>query len=318
MRGLLMTAFRCRACGDTSQPRRFTAREMMFGSRDSFEYQECAGCGSLQIAEIPPDLGRYYPAGYYAHQAQQPGSDPLPISWLKRQRAAYCLTGRGLVGRLAVRLLGRHYYYDWFRSAGIGLNDSVLDVGAGDGGLLLFMRREGFTRLLGIEPYAVEDVVYGNGVRVLKRRLQELDGKFDFIMFNHSFEHLADPLEALRQVKRLLSPGKPALVRVPVVPSYAWEQYGPDWVQLDAPRHLLVPSVAGMRSLAAQADLEVTGVEYDSDALQFWGSELYRRDIPLQERDQHPFPPEQMAGWSARAQELNREGRGDQACFYLR
>ncbi len=41
---------------------------MMFGTRESFTYQLCTACGSLQISDIPDDLSRYYPQGYYAHE----------------------------------------------------------------------------------------------------------------------------------------------------------------------------------------------------------------------------------------------------------
>src|SRR6476661_7449138 len=43
---------------------------MMFGTRDEFEYLECAECGTVQIAEIP-DLTAYYPQGYYSFDATE-------------------------------------------------------------------------------------------------------------------------------------------------------------------------------------------------------------------------------------------------------
>jgi hypothetical protein len=39
---------------------------MLYATREMFTYILCEGCGCLQIAEIPPDLGRFYPSHYYS------------------------------------------------------------------------------------------------------------------------------------------------------------------------------------------------------------------------------------------------------------
>ena len=53
----------CRICGG-SPGARHVAREMMYGTREAFGYFECSSCGCLQIAEVPADLARFYPADY--------------------------------------------------------------------------------------------------------------------------------------------------------------------------------------------------------------------------------------------------------------
>jgi hypothetical protein len=144
-------------------------------------------------------------------------------------------------------------------------------------------------------------------------------------MFHHSFEHLADPAETLRQVEARLAPGGRCLIRLPLADSEAWAQYGVDWVQLDAPRHLFLHTRRSLALLAEGAGLEIEAVEHDSYALQFWGSEQYRRDIPLMSEQSYRwgagapvFTTEQIAGWATESERLNREGRGDQAAVYLR
>ena len=62
------------------------------------------------------------------------------------------------------------------------------------------------------------------------------------------------------------------VIRIPIAGTHAWQTYGVDWVQLDAPRHLFLHTEDGMRSLAAGAGLQVTAVVHDSTAMQFWGS----------------------------------------------
>ncbi len=136
-------------------------------------------------------------------------------------------------------------------------------------------------------------------------------------MFHHSLEHVPDQLQTLRRARELMAPGGWCIVRIPVASSYAFKHYGVHWVQLDAPRHYFVHTTDSMSRLAAAAGLKLDHVIHDSTALQFWGSEAYRRDVPLGEA-RRLFSRSEMGGFERRAQALNRRGEGDQACFYLR
>ena len=54
----------------------------------------------------------------------------------------------------------------------------------------------------------------------------------------------------------------------------------------------------------------------DSSSFQFTGSEKYCRDIPLNAReDQEVFTEAELKNFAKRAQELNSQGKGDQAAF---
>jgi hypothetical protein len=136
---------------------------------------------------------------------------------------------------------------------------------------------------------------------------------------------MPDPAAALGEVRRLLRPGAFALIRIPLAGSFAWREYGPDWVQLDAPRHLHLHTLASMRLLAERASFEVDRVEFDSTGFQFWGSEQYRRGIALFDARSYAvaprravFSPAEIGAFEVRAEELNRSGEADSACFYLR
>ena len=120
-----------------------------------------------------------------------------------------------------------------------------------------------------------------------------------------------------------MAPGRFVLIRIPVV-SAAWGEYGVDWVQLDAPRHLYLHTEKSLGLLADQAGFRITNVDYDSWSFQFWGSEQYRMDIPLRDPRSYAVDPSrssftsaQMSAFQARAEEWNRDRRGDQACFFL-
>jgi SAM-dependent methyltransferase len=240
----------------------------------------------------------------------------------------YFLTGSNAIGRFVVNQkpwVAAHYPESMrYFPLGIDFDSRILDFGCGNGRLLQSLHYFGFKDLTGADAFIDGDIEYPTGVKIFKRDLGELEPAFDLIMLHHSFEHLPDPDRILREIGRLLAPNKYALVRIPVV-NYAWEKYGVNWVQLDPPRHLFLYTEQSFRDLCKRAGLKVERVIYDSSAFQFWGSEQYERDIPLTDPRSHNdpergsvFSPEQIDAWELEAKELNLEGRGDQACFYLR
>ena len=312
----------CRICNNLAGNEIFTAREMMFGTRDEFDYFECARCGCLQIDAIPPDLSPYYPPEYYSF------SLPRPVSlkrYFQRQHTRFTLGQSGAIGWLLSRKYRPPEYVQWVKRAGVAFEDAILDVGCGAGQLLMAMHITGFEDLTGIDPYLAKEVSLGRGLQILRKSMAELDRRFDFIMLHHSFEHLADPLAALKQIRSLLKPEGRVLIRVPVAGSYAWRAYGVDWVQLDAPRHFFLPTSQSLELLAGQAGFSITDITYDSTAFQFWGSEQYRRGIALRSERSYGVNPrnsiftaDEIREFENHAARLNENGEGDQACFYLR
>jgi hypothetical protein len=143
-------------------------------------------------------------------------------------------------------------------------------------------------------------------------------------MLHHTIEHVPGPLETLRGCVRLLATHGRIVVRAPTVSSEAWRTYREQWVQLDAPRHLSIPSRDGMTSLARRAGLRVESVKDDSTGFQFWGSEQNRLGITLTDprslmvgRDRSPFGAGQIREWERRAADLNRRSDGDQVAWSL-
>ena len=77
----------CRICQAQSAAQTVSAREMMFGTREAFAYWRCAPCGTLQIAGIPADPGRFYAASAY-YSFNNSRAVPWHRNLLKRLAAA--------------------------------------------------------------------------------------------------------------------------------------------------------------------------------------------------------------------------------------
>ena len=312
----------CRICNSSQVLGRHEAREMMTGTREAFGYFQCADCLCLQIDEIPADLARHYEGGYYSYA--EAGRKRNPIKrWTTRTRDRWAVFGGSALGR---RLYQRSPLIELhaLQPLRLGLESRVLDVGCGAGYLVFALGELGMQHAIGVDPFLPAPIVYDNGVVVKKQTLEQTDGPWDAIMFHHSFEHLVDPKAVLQQVAERLAPGGQCLLRVPVVSSLAWQQYGVDWVQLDAPRHLYLFAHESIRHLAAATGFELEGIRHDSTGFQFWGSEQYKMGIPLQDARSHArspgalFSAAQIADFERRSAELNAAQQGDQAAFYLR
>jgi SAM-dependent methyltransferase len=313
--------FECVACGGSSRGAAVDVAEMMLGTRDRFRYETCAGCGSLQLVEPPADMARYYPRTEYVPftgAGRRPG---LRRVLALRDRASY--RGHGpahwIFARFGILEPGivavGHY--------SLPPETRLLDVGCGGGSLVSGLARNGWTRLTGLDPYARPELLAP--ARFVAADLTGITSEpFDLIVFNHSLEHLFDPRAALAKARELLADGGHVLVRIPIAAD-AWRRYGPHWFQIDAPRHLFVPTVAGIEQLVARAGLRIADVQFDSDEGQYRVSEQYARGISLRER---PYPTSvdlvrrvvapAVRRQRAAARRANEARTGDQASFLLR
>ena len=197
----------------------------------------------------------------------------------------------------------------------INFESSILDVGSGVGNLIMEMREYGFQHLTGVDPFIAQDID-NNGVKVLKRNLQDVEGQYDLVMLHHSFEHMANPAEVFDKLSGLVQQDGRILIRIPVADCQAWEKYGINWVELDPPRHFFLHTKKSIDILAQGAGLQVEAVIYDSSNFEIIGSEKWSRDIPSNSPED-PFTSEEKKAFTKEVEVLNETGRACRACFYL-
>ncbi len=318
----------CRVCGASEGFTAHLAREMMFGLGGSFRYLECRACDSLQIETIPADLGSYYGGGYYSMQPRsEPGMRTGLKAWLAHVYVQRQLRSpESLPSHLLRKVLPEPTEWSQFKNylqdSGLRtFDDPILDVGCGSSPhRLAAFRRLGFRAVLGVDPFVDGDLEY-EGVPVRKRSIQECEGRFAWIMFHHSLEHMPDPVDALRAAFNRLRPGGRCLVRVPVVGGWMWRRFGVDWVEFDAPRHLHLMSPQGLAAAASSAGFTVLRSFHESEGWEIAWSEAYRRGVTMSgERSgkiEEIFTSEVLRGFSARAQELNVLHIAGRAAFVL-
>ncbi len=319
---------KCKVCGDTGKHVTYQSREMMYGTRESFDYFQCSNCECLQIKEVPKDMGKYYPAEYYSYNFNPPEEANRT---LKSKLRCFRNQGRITGKPLAAKLLNQFYPFDRSWDAQvipstilsflikykIALDATILDIGCGSGELLFQMGKLGYKNLTGLDPFSKDNLVSGN-VKILKENLFDHSESYDLIMFHHSFEHVDDPHGIMIKLKRMLKREALVLIRIPTVSSYAWDHYRENWMQLDAPRHFYLHSHRSLRTLVEKYHFNILELICDSDSKQFWGSEMYLRNIPLykniSERNnpEDVFSKELMDDFRNQSEVLNQQGKGDQ------
>jgi SAM-dependent methyltransferase len=282
---------------------------------------ECSACDSIQIMDIPAELERYYPENY-----RRPVGKPNQVGMLLRKlRGAFVRGARwNIVGGLVLRLT-RPGWAEWMTRTHAQADSRILDVGCGEGLLLEALSAAGYRDLTGIDPFVEPIDGPTSTVRIHRRTIDQESGKYDIVMLHHSIEHIPDPAGAMRHVRRLLAPGGWALIRTPVAGSYGWRTYRENWLGLDPPRHLLVPSIEGMQHLAEQAELDIESISFDSTGCCYVVSELWAsgKSLPYPRRPWEKRAVEMCGAQRvAQLQQLSREriraGDGDHAVYYLR
>lgn len=301
---------------------------MALGIRETFRYEYCQGCGSLQIAEIPADLGKYYPASrYYAYQGDSRGLEAAA-----RRIARTLWWGTALLAPeplfavvCAIPQFGsrmRTNRLRGLRGQRIPSTARIADVGGATGQILGILRSLGFRHLTSVDPFSPVSGVH-HGIRFIKSELGDVDEPFDLIMYHHSLEHVPDLERELRAANERLNPDGRLLVRMPLLPNEGFDTYGPNWVEIDAPRHLHIPSRSALRMITARCGLKVVASGSDTQEFEFWASEAYALGITLPEasavrRGLRRYLSRDMRAQRRRADRLNAEDRGGRGWFLFR
>ena len=139
---------------------------------------------------------------------------------------------RWLQGRIALRTDPLSALRD--RRPGRGL-----DVGCGRGDLAALLIGRGWT-MTGVEPSpAACAAAAGRGVDARCGTLTTVPleaGAYDAVVFQHSLEHIIDPVGALRTVAAALAPGGLVLITVPNFGGWQARRFGGFWFHLDQSR----------------------------------------------------------------------------------
>jgi SAM-dependent methyltransferase len=217
----------CPLCGGHEFFEVVRAPDPHYGVPGLFPIFRCRDC-SLQFLNPQPTpdfLATAYPSDYYSYTLRQ-----LPTGWRAYRRKLTRLL------RYIIAFEAGKTGDPTFERPG-----RMLDIGCGAGDFLLEMRARGW-EVHGVEmsKRAAEAGRQQGGLDIFGGTLRDArfpDGHFDYIRSNHSFEHIDNPREVLKEIRRIIKPGGKLFIGVPNIASMPARLFQSYWYNLGPPTH---------------------------------------------------------------------------------
>jgi SAM-dependent methyltransferase len=262
---------RCVVCGHDGAIRYDDLSDRIFGAPGRWRIRACGnpGCGSLWL-DPRPTLAEIHKAysTYYTHESAAEESLRKRLVRLLTQARAEVVYARGkghLPWPLSPVLCALAGWYP-------GLNEHLdlmirymkppqtpsllLDVGCGDGEALALLKTIGWN-VMGLEfdPKAAQ-AARARGIEVREGDLAAAsfpEATFDAVTSSHVIEHVYEPLEFLRESRRVLKASGTVIAVTPNADGWTHFRYGRDWRGLEPPRHLCIFTERALAALAESA-----------------------------------------------------------------
>jgi 2-polyprenyl-3-methyl-5-hydroxy-6-metoxy-1,4-benzoquinol methylase len=240
------------------RPGNVRALDRLVTGEGPFGVVECKACEfALTTPQLSgEELGHYYADAYYEDFYEHSGGD----------KEGLLVRLRGVVRRRGAR---RRYSRPPFRFDGVR-RGRLLDVGCGSGELLEHFAAQGW-QPYGIDPSrAAAEAARRRGAEAHEGTLQDHPWQgetFEAITFQHSLEHVIDPVAELERARALLAPGGVLAIAVPNWASWQRHLFRNRWFILDLPRHQQHFSPRALRALAERLGLDVEDVGTSSMAI---------------------------------------------------
>ncbi len=242
---------KCDICGSTNLEFVDVVHDYNKGFKGNFNLYKCKNCELMFLNPQPTvEEGlKYYTSDYY--QKLDEGTEIQRV--IKNFR--FSLQKFHSKNQNISKIL--FPFSQYVRGIKIIPNGRYLDVGCGNGTFLYTMKRINPSgEYYGVEPGNFdEEDIKAHGLNVIRGTLEDAhyqDNYFDVITLNHVFEHVPNPSETIKELKRILKPGGILIIAVPNLNSLAYKIFGKFFYQLDVPRHLFHYSDKNLKIYASK------------------------------------------------------------------
>ena len=322
---------KCILCGEKRTKPLYRTTDRMFGIKGTFTSVKCAGCGLIYLNPRPSvgSLRVYYPeAEYYSYSPHIILRKRSKFS-LKPYLKNKAYNRQSLTGKIVREILKWKGNSLWSIAASRPPRGRILDIGCGTGDNLLIFKRFGWVTA-GVE--ISEKACYIGNERKLNIFCGPLekagfpDNFFDFIILNHTLEHLPNPLISLFEVKRILKSNGTVMICLPNHGSIQAKFFNKFYWQIDSPRHLFSFTPKTFEKMAKKVKLKIKAFETHSTgrgivwSLQYYLNEHLRRNKPkfllIYASNKLIYLFWDLVFWLP-GQMIDLLGWGDNMCFFL-
>ncbi len=292
----------CPLCGSSDAEFLFWNFDRLYHLPGKFGLVRCDKCALVRLSPRPTteSLGFYYPEDeFYSYQTPTYSIHTVTTGSRKDRLARairrIVLSGLGypteklsgwekLVRPLLSMLLftratyGRGKWFPPYKENGF-----ALDIGAGNGAYLSFLKNHGWrVQGLDISSKAAETAKNNFDIDVFVGELDQLPfpaESFNYVHMSHVLEHVPDPLDTMKRVTELLTNDGTVYIEVPNGNSYSQKRGKEHWFAWESPRHLFTFSPTNFTELLTLAGLEIVALETKIADLYDWDSTYRKEEI---------------------------------------
>lgn len=230
-------------------------KDNLFGAPGTWNFKRCPNqeCGLVWLDPIPveEDIRYAYSSYHTHHQVPPPGPRKGLEEFVERILRE--------IHNLALQATPIRRERERLNSMFVGglPPGRLLDVGCGDGNRLVRFRKLGWdAEGQEVDPEAAAEARRISGGPVHLGTLEDVgfpEASFDAITMNHVIEHVYDPVNLLRECRRILRTGAILVITTPNAESYGHDHFGASWRGLEPPRHLHLFSQHALLQTAVRA-----------------------------------------------------------------
>jgi 2-polyprenyl-3-methyl-5-hydroxy-6-metoxy-1,4-benzoquinol methylase len=244
----------CAVCGAPMKAAITHAFDTRFGIDNNYSVIRCGHCGTEQTSPVPtPEALKGLYETYYNFGGE------------KGTRYTR-LRGLFLFSPLYRAFLFLDGDISFHSCKGSG---RLLDIGCNEGRGLRHYRHNGFIAE-GLElNQTAASVARSQGFTVHTRTLEEFQpvAAYDVAVLSNVLEHASDPIDMLRNVKRILKSGGQVWISCPNNQSWLRSVFGRYWINWHVPFHLVHLSVNSVRRVLHDAGFQHITIRHETPSL---------------------------------------------------
>jgi SAM-dependent methyltransferase len=152
-------------------------------------------------------------------------------------------------------------------------NSRILEIGYGNGQLLMALKDLGYQDLSGIDfDDKAKSMLESCGIKVSIDNAEKnisFEGNFDYVILNNVIEHFLNPFAVLSNCFDKLNPGAKVILLTPNSSGYDAEIFGKYWAGLHSPRHTFLFNGHNLKLLANKIGFTQVDICSEQDAAQW-------------------------------------------------